>query len=111
MAIGCQIEANVQENGNIVIPAKYLSDLIATLQSEEVHVFKNSDDSTVSIESGTASFQIVLMDENDYPAFPSVEGEEKLVISDEVMKDLIKKTLREYAPELAGDVVKNYGKL
>lgn len=93
MAIGCQIEANVQENGNIVIPAKYLSDLIATLQSEEVHVFKNSDDSTVSIESGTASFQIVLMDENDYPAFPSVEGEEKLVISDEVMKDLIKKTI------------------
>ncbi|NCU39913.1 DNA polymerase III subunit beta, partial [Candidatus Falkowbacteria bacterium] len=93
MAIGCQIEANVQEKGNIVIPAKYLSDLIATLQSEEVHVFKNSDDSTVSIESGTASFQIVLMDENDYPAFPSVEGEEKLVISDEVMKDLIKKTI------------------
>lgn len=93
MAIGCQIEANVQENGNIVIPAKYLSDLIATLQSEEVHVFKNNDDSTVSIESGTASFQIVLMDENDYPAFPSVEGEEKFVISDEVMKDLIKKTI------------------
>lgn len=93
MAIGCQIEANVQETGNIVIPAKYLSDLIATLQSEEVNVFKNIDDSTVSIESGTASFQIVLMDENDYPAFPSVEGEEKLVISDEVMKDLIKKTI------------------
>lgn len=26
-------------------------------------------------------------------------------------KKFIKETLREYAPELAGDVVKNYGKL
>lgn len=93
MAIGCQIEASVAEKGNIVIPAKYLSDLLATLQSDEVNIYKNSDESTVSIESGKANFQIVLMDENDYPAFPSVEGEEKLVISDEEMKDLIKKTI------------------
>ena len=93
MAIGCQIEANVAENGNIVIPAKYFSDLLATLQSEEVNIYKNTDESTVTIESGKANFQIVLMDENDYPAFPSVDGEEKLIISDEVMKDLIKKTI------------------
>lgn len=93
MAIGCQIEANVIENGNIVVPAKYFSDLLSTLQTEEVNIFKKTNETTISIESGKASFQIVLMDENDYPAFPSVDGEKKLVISDEIMKDLIKKTI------------------
>lgn len=63
MAIGCQIEANVAENGNIVIPAKYsfwFASHFAIVSSEEVNIYKNSDESTVSIESGKAN-QIVLM--------------------------------------------------
>ena len=43
MAIGCQIEANVIENGNIVVPAKYFSDLLSTLQTEEVNIFKKKN--------------------------------------------------------------------
>ncbi|MDD4085165.1 MAG: DNA polymerase III subunit beta [Acholeplasmataceae bacterium] len=93
MAIGCQIEANVEESGNIVVPAKYFSDLLSSLQTEEVVISKNANDSTVSIEAGKANFQIVLMDENDYPAFPAITGEEKLIISDEILKNLIKKTI------------------
>lgn len=93
MAISCEIEAQVVTKGSIVIPGKYFSELLTTLQTEEVNISKNDEENTVSIESGNAKFQIVLMDNNDYPSFPSIEGEEKLIINDELLKDLIKKTI------------------
>lgn len=93
MAIGCQIDAEIIETGNILIPGKYFSELLATLQSEEVVITKNPNDSTVYIESGKAKFQIVLMDEKEYPPFPEVIGEKQISVNDEIIKTLIKKTI------------------
>ena len=93
MAIGCQIEADVINSGDIVVPGKYFSELLSSLQTEDVIISIGDSENAVTIEAENANYQIVLMDSSDYPAFPSIDGEEKLIISDEILKDLIKKTI------------------
>lgn len=93
MAISCNIEAEVQEKGEIVVPHKYFSDLISSLEAATVVISRINNRNEINIDAGKANFQISLMDEMDYPAFPKIEGKQRLVLKDSEIKELIKKTI------------------
>ncbi len=101
MAISCTIDADIQEEGEIVVSAKRFSELIRKLSEENVTITQNKEQNTIKIESGTADFQLLLMNEEDYPKFPEFNGDTSITIGDEEIKELVKKTVFACAKEEA----------
>ena len=93
MAISCTIDANISEPGEIVVSAKHIAELIRKLTTETVTISKNQDNKTIKVASGNSDYQLLLMNEDDYPKFPSFNGNKSLTIEDSKIKELIKKTI------------------
>lgn len=93
MAISCTIDAEIEEEGNIVISAKQFSELIRKLPEEKITISKNKENQTIKVESGKSEFQLLLMNAEDYPKFPVFNAEKTISIADEKVKELIKKTI------------------
>ena len=92
MAISCTMEAQVEAPGEIVVSAKQLGDLIRKLAGDEV-TLERQDSSALKVTSGKSEFRLLLMNEEDYPKFPLFQGDKNIVIEDEKIKELIKKTI------------------
>ena len=93
MAISCTIDANIQEQGEIVVSAKHISELVRKLNAETVTICKNTENKTIKVSSGSSEFQLLLMNEDDYPKFPDFDGNKSITIEDTKIKELIKKTI------------------
>ena len=93
MAISCTTEANILEPGEIVVSAKYLSELIRKFSCEEITIEKNPENKTITINSSSSEFKLLLMNEEDFPKFPSFNGNKSIEIPDDKIKDLIRKTI------------------
>lgn len=92
MAISCTMEAQVDAPGEIVVAAKQLGDLIRKLSGSTVTLEKR-DGSVLRVTSGQSEFRLLLMNEEDYPKFPEFSGDKNIVIEDEKIRELIKKTI------------------
>lgn len=93
IAISETIDANIEQEGEILVSSKHFSELIRKLPGEIVSISKNSDNKTIKVVSGKAEFQLLLMNEEDYPKFPVFEGNETVSLDDEVIEKLIRKTV------------------
>lgn len=93
MAISCTIAADIAEQGEIVVSAKHFSELINKLPSETVTISKNETNKTIKVTSGQSEYQLLLMNEEDYPKFPTFTGNQNITIEDTLLKELIKKTI------------------
>lgn len=93
MAISCTIAAEITEPGEIVVSAKHISELISRLPAENVTISKNTGNKTIKVASGKSEYQLLLMNEEDYPKFPAIDAEQSITIDNTMMKELIKKTI------------------
>lgn len=93
MAISCTIDAEITEPGEIVVSAKHISELVRKLPSETVIINQNTENKTIKVTSGNSEFQLLLMNTDDYPKFPTFDGNKTITIEDEKIKELIKKTI------------------
>ena len=93
MAISCTIDADIAEPGEIVISAKYLAELICKLPDEILTLAQNEEMNTVKVSSGKSEFQMLLMNEEDYPKFPTFDANKSITLEDSIVKKLIKKTI------------------
>ena len=93
MAISCTIDANITEPGEIVVSAKHISELVRKLSAETVTISKNQENKTIKVASGSSEYQLLLMNEDDYPKFPDFNGDKSITIADDKIKELIRKTI------------------
>ncbi len=93
MAISCTIYADITEPGEIVVSAKYLAELICKLPDEMLTLSQNKEMNTVKVSSGKSEFQMLLMNEEDYPKFPTFDANKSIILEDSIVKKLIKKTI------------------
>ena len=93
MAISSTINANIQEEGEIVVSAKHISELVRKLNTETITINKHAENKTLKVTSGSSEYQLLLMNEDDYPKFPDFDGNKSITIEDEKIKVLIKKTI------------------
>ena len=93
MAISCNIDANITEEGEIVVSAKHFSELVRKLPEETLTISKNNENHTIKVSSGKSEYQLLLMNEEDYPKFPTFDAEKSITIEDSMIKELIKKTI------------------
>jgi len=91
-AITYQIDAEVSDPGECILPAKLFGDIIRRLPEGPVTVVVD-DNFKVSIRSGYASFTISAESAEDYPELPDVGSGRSISIPQSALKDLIGGTI------------------
>ena len=91
-AITYQIEAEVTDSGECVLPARLFGDIIRRLPEGPVTVVVD-DNFKVSIRAGYASFTISAESAEDYPELPDVGSGRSVNIPQTALKDLISGTI------------------
>lgn len=82
----------IEEDGKALLPAKLLSDIVSVLPDEAVS-FEVSDDKA-EISCGNSNFNIRTLNAIDYPEFPKVETNEKVVLPFDKLSKMIKKVAK-----------------
>ena len=91
-AISYQIEAEVSEAGQCILPARLFGDIIRRLPEGPVTVLVD-ENFKISIRAGYASFTISAESAEDYPELPDVNEGRPVQIPQNVLKDLISGTI------------------
>ena len=91
-AITYEIEAEVTDIGECILPAKLFGDIIRRLPEGPVTVVVD-DNYKVSIRAGYASFTISAENADDYPELPDVGEGRPIRIPQSAMKELISSTI------------------
>lgn len=87
------IPVKEDEEGDILVPAKSFSDLLAKFDKEEILLEKDENDTELNITSKKGKFSIPLMEKTDFPPFPEFNGQQTLILPEDKIGDLIKKTV------------------
>ena len=100
----------IEQEGSIVLQAKYLIDIARKLPHSLIRF--DSQQTTVTIQSGSATFQLNGMDPREYPELPTVHDDRGFMVSSSTLKGLIEHTAfavatSEVRPTLTG-VLWNY---
>ena len=91
-AITYEIEAEVSDSGQCILPAKLFGDIVRRLPEGPVTVVVD-EDYKVSIRSGFASFTISAETSEDYPELPDVNSGRAIRIPQSELKELIGSTI------------------
>lgn len=90
--ISVSMEANVQEMGSAIFPARLLGEIVRKLPGDTVSVSVD-DGYRVKIISGISSFTIMATPADDYPSLPEVEYDKAIYVPQNVLKDMISGTI------------------
>lgn len=90
--ITVSVDADVQENGTCIMPARLFFDIVRKLPDDTVsiHVDENFK---VSIKGGISSFTITALSADDYPELPDVDSEKGIRVPQCELKAMISGTI------------------
>ena len=91
-AITYDIDADVSDPGECILPARLFSDIVKKLPEGPVTVVVD-DSFKVSIRAGQASFTISAESSEDYPELPDVNSGRPVMIPQNKLKELISGTI------------------
>lgn len=91
-AITVSVEADIQETGSCILPARLIFDIIRRAPEGPISISVDSDYKT-AIKAGYSNFNIVAGDAEDYPELPDVEGRNGVSIPQSKLKDMISRTI------------------
>lgn len=90
--ITTEIDADIKEEGEIVLSARLFSEMIRKMYGEEVTV--SADDKCLTeIKSGISKYTILGIPSADYPELPKIDDENEIKISQPVFKNMIEQTI------------------
>ena len=91
-AIRCTVPAFIEEEGVAVIPQKLLQDIVKSLPEAAVSVEADASGATISCDR--TSFSLKTLDPEDFPAFPSIEVDNKITVPFKPFSQAIKKVAK-----------------
>lgn len=92
IGITTKVDAKVDREGELDLPAKIFTDIIRRLPDEEVHI-QIGDGLLTTVKSGSAEFSIVGISAEEYPQLPSVKDWERISLPASTLKSMIDQTL------------------
>lgn len=92
LSIKRTIPAFIEEEGEVVIPSKLITDVVKSLPEAALHIETQDDSAMVLCE--TSSFSIKTLDAHDFPGFPEVDSESSLTIPFGIFSDMVKRVAR-----------------
>ena len=92
IAIENEIEADVFENGSVVISSRLFGDIVRKLPDSEVMVSTDEDD-LVHIECEQSSFELIGQPSEEFPSLPEVLDENVYEFDKNVFRNMIRQTI------------------
>ena len=92
LGIVTSMEADVKEEGQVVLTARLLLDIIRRIPSETISIHCDEKQLCL-IKGGVSEFTILGIPASDYPELPSVDESSNLVLKQGVLKSMIDQTL------------------
>ncbi len=92
IGITTNMDATVNEEGEIVVSAKLFSDIVRKLP-EEIVCIETDERLITYITSGQADYQIVGISSSEYPELPSFEQTDNIIVNAEILKNMIRQTI------------------
>lgn len=92
VGINTSIEAKVEQDGSIILNARYLCDIIRRLPDEEVEIEADARQ-LCYIRSGETNYSLNGISAEEYPELPSVTGGAPLIIDQGILKNMIRQTI------------------
>ena len=92
MGIKKVIYSNTEENGEIVISARILAEILRKMNGIKVEI-ETDDRLMCHIKSGSANFDIMGMAGSDFPEMPTVINENPIKIGGEILKNMVRRTI------------------
>ncbi|MEZ5061069.1 MAG: DNA polymerase III subunit beta [Solirubrobacterales bacterium] len=75
LAVSVEVDAEVEGEGQLLLPGRLLADVARALPQGPVTISERSAEHDVEIKAGTAQFHLRLLDAEDFPRLPELEGE------------------------------------
>ena len=91
VTISCSVEAKVKKPGSSTVPVKKLFGIVRELGSNELD-FEVDDKNVSSIRSGASFYKINGLSADEFPPLPKFKEEKKVVLQQETVKGMMKKT-------------------
>lgn len=91
LAVECLIPAQVIEEGSVVAPARYLSDLVRRLPDQVIEVELENQTRNLVFKYGSSRFQLNILNAEDFPLLPTIDTAGALEIPQPEFKELVRK--------------------
>lgn len=91
LGVSTSLSANVEKEGEVVLNAKILIDIISKLPGETVSF--DSDNMLITLKSGITEFTILGISAEDYPELPEVSSDEMIDFDGITLKSMIEQTV------------------
>lgn len=109
LGIECFLDANIQQEGAVVVPSRIFGDVVRRLPDEEIEI-EVSDKYLVNIKTLNSHFQIQGIQPDEYPDLENVEENAPVEIEQNLLKQMIQNTIfavatDETRPVLTGGLV------
>ncbi|MDQ0151099.1 DNA polymerase III subunit beta [Eubacterium multiforme] len=91
VSIETRVEADVMEEGKIVIDAKIFGEIIRKLPNSDVKI-ETMENDTIQITCEKSVFNVVYMNADEFPELPSLNENMKVEVPQNILKNMIKCT-------------------
>lgn len=92
ISIRCAAPAQVEMPGSVVLPARYVADILRKIPSGEVRCEVEEGNARALLVWQRSQFVIYGFSSKEFPQLPAVDGSRKVEMSGRVLKDLIRRT-------------------
>lgn len=87
------IDAQIIEEGSIVLSARILGDIIRKLPDDNVEITVDDNNNKTIIKCRQSEFTLLGQDSEEYPELPEVEEDYGYAISQDLLKNMIRQTV------------------
>lgn len=84
------IPVMTEDEGTVAIPARFISDITSELPETELH-FQMDEDLQVELHTEFGDYNIAGKDPDEFPALPSMDGEQTIALENALLSRLIDK--------------------
>lgn len=92
IAIECVLPAQIEEAGSLVLPARFLTDIIRKTPTSEIEITTDSSNFSAKIVSGKSEFTLHGYNPEEFPLLPLFEDNESFNIEAALLKKAIQQT-------------------
>ena len=85
------IEASVQGEGKVCVPARKLFEIVR--EADKDIVIESEDEQWIKVSFGKSRFRLACLSPGEFPAWPGVDGSEELKFSAGALAEMIDKTI------------------
>src|SRR5919197_1963785 len=114
ISLRVSLEAQVEDDGSVVVPGRLLVDIVRLLPAGEVTIAHRAEEGVVEVVCGPASYRLHTYAAEDFPRLPEIDDATAFTIEKEAFVDTIARVSRsasrdESRPVLTGVLVRFEG--